>query len=155
MRKVAIVSLKHNGTRHRSWDGAWLAGERPLRLFIPAGTPVRNSDGLAWSSGYDVEAHFHPKEWYNVFVLKKSGGREWYCNVASPPLFDPEKAEVRFVDYDLDVYVYADGSFKVLDREEFEENARKMGYSMEIREKAEAGLKKLIEAVRGKREPFV
>lgn len=128
--------------------------ESPLRLRIEPQTPVRNRDGTVWASDYQVEVYFHPEHWYNVFLLRKSTGVEWYCNVASPPRFDSGKGEVYFVDYDLDVYVYADGNYKVLDREEFEENAQTMNYPPEIREKAEQALQALIVAVKERRAPF-
>jgi protein associated with RNAse G/E len=101
-----------------------------------------------------VEAFFKTSDWYNVFILRKPEGTEWYCNVASPPLLDAGKDEVRFVDYDLDVYVYADKSYKVLDRDEFEENARKMGYPEETRRMAEQGLQAIIRAIEEGRAPF-
>ncbi|WP_018132657.1 DUF402 domain-containing protein [Effusibacillus pohliae] len=154
MRKVTILTTKHNRAKHRSWDAAWVIEERPLRLLIPAQTPVREQDGSVWTSDYEVEAYFHPEQWYNAFILKKPEGTEWYCNVAAPPEFDAGAGQVRFVDYDLDVYVEADGSPHVLDREEFAENARKMGYPPETVRQAEAGLQALLQAIRERRPPF-
>ncbi|MFC4769266.1 DUF402 domain-containing protein [Effusibacillus consociatus] len=148
------MSIKHDGFAHRSWDAAVVLEEEPLRLAISPHTPVRNSDGSVWTSDYEVEAYFHPEYWFNAFLLKKSDGSEWYCNVAAPPLFNKKKNEVHFVDYDLDVYVYADGSFKVLDRDEYEENAQRMRYSEEIRDKVEEGLRQLLQAISERREPF-
>ncbi|GAX91313.1 DUF402 domain-containing protein [Effusibacillus lacus] len=154
MRKVTIISTKHNEARHRVWESAWVKAENPLLLLIPAHTPVYNPDGSVWSSPYGVEAHFSPAHWFNAFVLKKEEGTEWYCNVASPAQYDAEAGIVRFVDYDLDVYVYADGTHKVLDREEFEENSRVMGYPQEVRERVEQGLQELLRAIHERRGPF-
>lgn len=154
MKRVRILSYKHNREKHRSWESAWLISENPLLLHIPANTPVENFDGSQWVSPYDVEAHFHEKHWYNVFTLKKQIGTEWYCNVASPPHWSPTTGDLEFTDYDLDIYVYADGSFKVLDREEFEAHAQSMNYPKDVKQKAEQGLSELIHAIHSKTGPF-
>ncbi|BCJ87000.1 UPF0374 protein YgaC [Effusibacillus dendaii] len=154
MQVVTLQACKHNGQKHRSWQQAVIQSTNPLWLRIPPATPVQNLDGSVWSSDYEVDAYFHPTDWYNVFVLKKSDGVEWYCNVAAPPTVDMEKRQVTFIDYELDVYVYADRSYKVLDRDEFEENALKMRYSEEVRAKAEAGLSALLRAIEEQNHPF-
>lgn len=154
MKRVRIQSYKHNGTKHRAWESAWLIGETPLRLHIPANTPVENPDGSQWESPYDVEAYFADIHWYNVFTLNKQTGIEWYCNVASPPRWNPSTGDLEFVDYDLDIYVYSDGSFKVLDREEYEAHAQSMNYPKDVQLQAKWGLSQLIHAIRSKTGPF-
>lgn len=152
MQEVELLSYKHNGKKHRTWETAWVESDDPLILRIPANTPVHNPDGSTWSSGYDVEAFFPADKWFNVFTLKKATGTEWYCNVAAPPSIEEQK--IRFIDYDLDIYVYTDGHFQVLDRDEFEEHARTMRYSDEIKQKAETGLHDLKQAIKMGYHPF-
>lgn len=154
MSKLRIQSYKHDGSKHRSWEFAHIIGENPLVLHIPAETPVHNPDGSTWTSPYEVEAYFPETDWYNVFKLKKRSGIEWYCNVASPPARNETAGRLEFVDYDLDVYVYADRTYSVLDREEYEEHARLMKYPDVVKQQVEQGLAVLIDAIRAKRGPF-
>jgi protein associated with RNAse G/E len=152
--KVKIISTKHNGSIHRSWDSAWVRSVQQPVLFIPANTQVNNPDGSVWSSSYDVEAHFYHESWFNVFTLLKKEGVEWYCNIAGPPTWNKASGELWFVDYDLDVYVYADGSYKVLDREEYVQHARMMQYPDTVKSRIEAGLEELIRLIQTRSGTF-
>lgn len=152
--KVRIISTKHNGSKHRSWECAWTRSLQPPVLFIPAFTQVMNPDGSVWSSSYEVEAHFYQDAWYNVFTLLKEEGVEYYCNIAAPPTWNESRSELWFVDYDLDVYVYADGSYKVLDRDEYEQYARIMQYPAAVKGQIEVGLQQLIELIQARSGPF-
>jgi protein associated with RNAse G/E len=133
---------------------AQVTRESPLVLHIPAETSVCNPDGSTWTSPYDVEAYFPETDWYNVFKLNKQSGIEWYCNVASPPARNETTGNLEFVDYDLDVYVHADGDYTILDREEYEKHARLMKYPDEVKQQVEQGLAALIQVICSKRGPF-
>ena len=50
----------------------------------------------------------------------------YYCNLASPSLYDGEA--IRNIDYDLDVKLYPDGGYSILDENEYQEHARVMKY---------------------------
>jgi len=92
--------------------------------------------------------------WYNVFCFRdpQGGFRNFYCNINQPPIFDGEI--LSYVDLDIDVLVNPDSSFKVLDIEEFESNARRYLYPRELKEKAQQALTELVELIKSKAFPF-
>lgn len=64
--------------------------------------------------------HFYSDRWYNVFAVHEGRSarlKGWYCNICRPALL--EETVVRCEDLALDVWVAADGSFLVLDEDEF------------------------------------
>ncbi|MGI8813456.1 MAG: DUF402 domain-containing protein [Pyrinomonadaceae bacterium] len=83
--------------------------------------------------------------WYNVFRFCEPDGslRNYYCNVNMPPIYDGNMLE--YVDLDLDLLVWPDGSYQVLDRDEFEANSLRFEYPFEVRANAESALVELIQ----------
>ena len=65
--------------------------------------------------------HFYADRWYNIFEIHSVHDdrlKGWYCNIAKPAVFSAECIEQ--VDLALDLWINPDGSYHVLDREEFE-----------------------------------
>jgi len=90
-----------------------------------------------------IERYFSDR-WYNIFELHdRDDGRlkGWYCNVTQPAEFSPGK--IAYVDLALDLLVYPDGNFLILDEDEFSA----LPLNPAIRLKARQGLNELIEIV--------
>jgi hypothetical protein len=65
--------------------------------------------------------HFFADRWYNIFEIHSVHDdhlKGWYCNIVKPAAFGAESIEQ--VDLALDLWINPDGSYRVLDREEFE-----------------------------------
>jgi protein associated with RNAse G/E len=65
--------------------------------------------------------HVYADRWYNIFEVhsvRDDHLKGWYCNIATPAVFGTDTIEQ--VDLALDVWVNPDGSYHVLDREEFD-----------------------------------
>ena len=65
--------------------------------------------------------HFYADRWYNIFEIHSVHDdhlKGWYCNIAQPAVFS--SATIEQIDLALDVWINPDGSYHVLDREEFE-----------------------------------
>ena len=92
--------------------------------------------------------------WYNVFRFHEPEGdlRNYYCNINMPPVF--ENGVLDYVDLDLDVLVQPDFSYKILDREDFERNAERFGYTDEIRGKVDAAMDEVIRLIENREFPF-
>jgi len=97
---------------------------------------------------------FFTDRWYNIFEFTESSGelRNFYCNLAMPPTF--EDSILRYVDLDIDVLVAPDGTVKVLDLDEFYENAERFSYSEEVKHRTEAALRELLELIERRGELF-
>ena len=64
--------------------------------------------------------HFYTDRWYNIFEIHSVHDdhlKGWYCNIARPAVFGSDTLEQ--IDLALDVWINPDGSYHVLDREEF------------------------------------
>ena len=65
--------------------------------------------------------HIYADRWYNIFEVHSVHDdhlKGWYCNIAEPAVFGTDTIEQ--VDLALDVWINPDGSYRVLDREEFD-----------------------------------
>ena len=82
----------------------------------------------------------------------KKDGIHYYCNLSSPYLYDGEG--IKYIDYDLDVKLFPDGQYKILDQNEYNFHLEKMKYSKELQEIIENELQKLLQLIKNKKEPF-
>jgi protein associated with RNAse G/E len=65
--------------------------------------------------------YFFANRWYNIFEIHSVHDdhlKGWYCNIAHPAVFGADAIEQ--VDLALDVWINPDGSYRVLDRDEFD-----------------------------------
>ena len=148
-----IHSYKHNGNIHREWDEAVLLDDcGEYLVFGNNKTKVLESDGRSWRTKEPAIMFFYKKKWYNVIGQLKADGIYYYCNMASP--FIIEDGAIKYIDYDLDLRVFPDGAFKVLDRGEYKYHSKKMHYPSSIDTILKEDLTDLIELVRNKKIPF-
>ena len=73
--------------------------------------------------------------------------------MASPYIL--EENAIKYIDYDLDLRVFPDGSFKILDRGEYKYHKQLMNYSEDIDFILKEELTNLINLVRNKKSAFV
>jgi uncharacterized protein len=65
---------------------------------------------------------YYTNRWYNIFEIHDRDDdrlKAWYCNVTTPAEIEPGR--ISYVDLALDLLVYPDGSYLVLDEDEFAE----------------------------------
>ena len=151
--KYIIHSYKHDGSIHRAWDEAILLDETDDYLvFGNERTKVIESDGRSWKTREPAIMYYFKNNWYNVIGQYKKDGIYYYCNIASPFVIDQNT--IKYIDYDLDLRVFPDGAFKILDRGEYNYHKNKMGYSEEIDTILKSELSSLIELARNGSGPF-
>ena len=148
-----IHCYKHDSSIHRYWDEAVLLEENDDYLvFGNERTKVIESDGRSWRTKEPAVLYFFKNNWFNIIGQLKENGIYYYCNIASPFILDG--TTIKYIDYDLDLRVYPDGAFKVLDRGEYNYHKNKMNYSNEIDSILKAELTNLIELARSNKGPF-
>ncbi len=151
--KYQIHGYKHNGKIHRSWDEAILIEiNEDYLVFGNEKTKVIESDGRSWRTKEPAILYFFKNQWYNIIGQYKKIGIFYYCNMASPYII--EENTIKYIDYDLDLRVFPDGSFKVLDRSEYNYHKQKMNYPEAIDKILKTELTDLINIVRKKEYPF-
>ena len=152
-KKYQIHGYKHNGKIHRAWDEAVLLEiHDEYLIFGNEKTKVTESDGRTWRTKEPAVLYFFYKKWYNIIGQFKKNGIYYYCNIASP--FIMEEDTIKYIDYDLDLRVFPDGSFKVLDRGEYKYHKKLMNYSDELDKILRQELTNLINMVRKKDKAF-
>ena len=148
-----IHSYKHNGKIHRSWDEALFIEENNgYAVFGNYKTLVTEADGRVWKTKEPAIMYFSKDNWFNIIGQLKDNGIYYYCNIASPYVI--EDRTIKYIDYDLDLRVFPDGSFKILDRGEYNYHKNKMKYSDDIDYVLKKELSRLIDMAREKTGPF-
>lgn len=140
-----INSRRFDGSVRRSWRCDLIDRKDSQLLFV--GTfdfDVEHAELGSISRGTISYEYYWFDRWYNVFAFFEANGafRNYYCNINMPPTLND--SELDYIDLDLDVVVWPDGSIAILDREEYEQNAELFAYSPEIRNKAESALGEIL-----------
>lgn len=129
--RLQIHCYKHNKKMHRSWDEAVVLDiKKDYIVFGDYKTLVIESDGRFWKTREPAIMYFFKDRWYNIIVQLKKNGIYYYCNIASP--FIIEDRTIKYIDYDLDLRVFPNGSYKILDRMEYKYHKKIMHYSDEL-----------------------
>lgn len=152
-RKILIHCYKHDGSIHRCWSKGFVLDETNEHIIsINNRTLVTEADGRMWYTREPAICYFPKDKWFNVICMIRKTGVYYYCNIASPTLYDGEA--LKYIDYDLDLKVFPDGNYRILDEEEYEQHARTMGYSKELDYILKKQLSILIELAKKQAGPF-
>jgi hypothetical protein len=126
--RLPVVSTKFDGSHHYRYDVTVVddAGDR-LIVWGPAGTVFDSYRGRFTSRRHFLWLHYRDRDW-NLEVLWE---HDWtpnkhYVNVALPSQWDD--GVLRFVDLDLDVSWWADGTVNLLDEDEFATHRERWSY---------------------------
>ncbi|MDY0317022.1 MAG: DUF402 domain-containing protein [Candidatus Izemoplasmatales bacterium] len=131
--KIVIHSYKHDKSLHRMWKNATiLEDNEDLIIVANRRTKVVESTGRFWYTKEPSVAFFFKNHWYNVIAIIKKGEVTYYCNVGSPVLIDEEA--LKYIDYDLDLKVDSDFSYKILDIYEYKMHQEMMQYPNDIKQ---------------------
>lgn len=152
--RLTIRCYKHNGKIHRIWDEATVL-EITDEMLVCANnrTKVTENDGRNYKTCEPAVMFFYKNHWYNVIAQLKKRGLFYYCNIASPYLID--NGVIKYIDYDLDLRVFPDGGFRVLDRNEYNYHKKLMNYPESIDQIIKSELTALIDLKRNSVEPFI
>lgn len=151
--QIQIKSYKHDGSLHRVWERS-IVLQTGLQSWIIGNDRaiVREADGREWTTKEPAICTFGKKQWFNSIGMLREDGVYYYCNIGSP--YRWENNVLRYVDYDLDVKVFPDMTYQVLDQDEYEAHRRQMKYPPEVVAEIEQGLKELISLIQQRKGPF-
>ena len=148
-----IQAYKHNGTLRGQWDEAVLIKKcKDYLIFGNNRTLVTEANGSKWKTKEPAIMYFFYKEWFNIIVQFKKDGIYYYCNIGTP--FIIEDNTIKYIDYDLDLRIFSNGAFKILDNLEFNHNKRIMQYSKKLDECIHIALDTLIKLYKENYEAF-
>ena len=151
---IIIQAYKHNEELHRQWTHSYvLRDDEEYFVLASIRAAVVESDGRKWHTKEPAIFVLSKKNWFNVIAMLKENGVCYYVNIASPAIFD--KNFIKYIDYDLDIKLYEDGTTRLLDVSEYKKHADEQGYSEDIREILQRSVDKVYNLINKKEFPFV
>ncbi|MDG4657215.1 DUF402 domain-containing protein [Ectobacillus antri] len=151
--KIQIHSYKHNGLIHRIWEETTvLKGTQSIVIGANDRTLVTESDGRTWITREPAICYFHGSQWFNIIGMLRHDGIYYYCNVSSPFAYDEEA--LKYIDYDLDIKVYPDMTYTLLDEDEYEKHRVLMNYPDVIDSILKRNVESLKEWIHQRKGPF-
>ncbi len=151
--KIVVQSYKHDESLHRIWANAHVIKHTPSTIIVAnKRTKVIEANGRFWFTKEPSVTWFFKDRWFNIIGILRPTGIFYYCNMASPFLLDDEA--LKYIDYDLDVKVRPDHSFKVLDRGEYNKHKQKMDYPKQLKDILEQELDLIKSWIDQKKGPF-
>ncbi len=155
-RQVRVQKLTYDGKPGYSYSAELL--EANTRIVVrapfqsPHGRPVFLPDlGITLEEGELWVEYYYRDRWYNVLKIFDRAGqlKGYYCNICMPAEFDGQVIAWR--DLTLDVYIFPDGTHRVLDEAEFEASDL---YPPDIRAKAREAVTELLDLAARGESPF-
>ena len=151
---VIIQAYKHNEELHRQWSHSYvLVDDENYYVLVSIRAAVVESDGRKWHTKEPAIFILSKKEWFNAIAMLKENGICYYVNIASPAIYD--KGYIKYIDYDLDIKLYEDGTTRLLDVSEYKKHADEQGYSEEIKTILQSSVDKVYGMINKKEFPFI
>ena len=152
---VTINSRKFDGKVHRSWQANLIERRGSLMIFLGEFEKevIHSNLGVIRRGTVSYEYYWLDR-WYNVFQFHEPDGelRNFYCNISEPPKL--KKNVLDYVDFDLDILVWKDFSYEILDSEEFDENKGIFKYPSKIIKKVHQSVSEIEMLIQNRRFPF-
>jgi predicted RNA-binding protein associated with RNAse of E/G family len=149
---VSIHKLNEQGIEVWRYEGVVLsktASSLTIQAFFDRDDLA--FEGLLLKRGDRFIETFFSDCWYNIFEIydvEDGSLKGWYCNVCRPAQI--EDGHVYADDLALDLIVYPDGNWKILDEDEF----RALDIPSEDQKYARGALDQLIDLARQRKAPF-
>ena len=153
--EVVINSRKYDGSLRRSWTCRLIEqNESSLVLVGEFDEDVQHPGLGEIKRGTISYEYYWLDRWYNVFCFYEpdSTFRNHYCNINMPPVY--ANGVLDYVDLDIDLVVWPDGTFNILDEAEFAENAVAFDYPDEIVKMSHATLTEVLRLARNQLLPL-
>ncbi|MBU5595647.1 DUF402 domain-containing protein [Amphibacillus sp. MSJ-3] len=150
---IKIYSYKHNGQLHRIWQENVILKATSTRVIgANDRTQVMESNGRDWVTREPAICFFYSKHWFNVISMLREDGIHYYCNLSSPFVY--ESGAVKYIDYDLDIKVFPDMTYTLLDEDEYHLHRELMNYPQVLDQILRNNVDYLIQMIRQRKGPF-
>ena len=150
---LQIHSFKHNGQIHRYWERNYVVEDNENYFIVASNrTRVIEADGRRWYTHEPAITILSKKDWFNVIAMFKEDGICYYCNIASPSIYDDGK--IKYIDYDLDLKLFPDKNIKVLDEHEYEKHRHLYDYDSRLNSVLKQTVKKIHRYMESGAFPF-
>ena len=153
--EVTIVSRKADFTISKSWNAELIEKSNSLLIFSGVFEKEINHPFLGVIRPGTISYEYYWLDsWFNVFRFHEPDGsfRNFYCNLNTPPKF--KNNILDYIDLDIDIIVWKDFNYSILDLDEFEQNSILYNYSDEIKSETKSALDNLIFMIENQKFPF-
>ena len=151
-----IEALKFDRRLHYSLPAHLLDDDGPRLWFrSQSGGQINHvTRGQQFPITHPSDMIFWRERWYNVYLNYDDEGRfsHFYCNVGLP--LEVSGHTLRFVDLDLDVRIFPDGRWDLLDEDEFIDHAALFGYPPDTQRAARQAVSDIIARWHARLSPF-
>jgi protein associated with RNAse G/E len=150
--KVRVVLLNFKGVIRHSWEANLVRSDDTMVTLRAVAARTLRFDEMTIDPGDSVMQYFPRNEWFYIQEYLSPAGqlKGWYCNVAAPPLVEGSTITVK--DLIVDVFVWPNRNYKVLDIEELEE--RKNMVQPSVVQKIHEASEKLVLMIESRKPPF-
>ncbi len=121
---ITVFKQNHLGEPIFSWKGELIAETafcRLVRAFF-SGADAVAVDKVTFNKGDLMLERYFNDRWYNIFEVHHGETDQvkcWYINLCMPAQFSTDN--ITWQDLALDLVVYPNGEYRLLDEDEFEE----------------------------------
>ncbi len=119
--QITVIKLDEEGEEKLRYDGVVLdRGRTYIKLEARFQIEEVQVEGLTFRKNDRFVEWFYSDRWYNIFEIHDRDDdhlKGWYCNFTRPALF--EEGAISAEDLALDLLVYPDGDYVILDQEEY------------------------------------
>lgn len=136
-----LIVIKLNPEREETWryEGRILS-QQPQTMLIEArfNRSTLRFHGITLKKNDRFLERYYKDRWYNLFEIHDRDDdalKGWYCNVTAPAEFNNGK--ITYIDMALDLLVYPNGKYLILDEDEFEELALPQEQQIQARQALE------------------
>ncbi len=151
--KFQLHCYKHNGHINSICEESVVIEE--TNDYLICGnykTMLIEEDGRGHRTKEPAIIIYYKHHWFNIMAQFKEFGLFYYCNIASPYIWDD--GVLKYIDYDLDLRVFPDGGYRILDKNEYKYHKKIMHYSKELEFIINKELEELIKMKQNNEGPF-
>jgi predicted RNA-binding protein associated with RNAse of E/G family len=149
---IVVHKLNEQGTEVWRYEGVILETDsNAVTLEAQFDRATVDFHEITLTKGDRFVETFFSDRWYNIFAIYDAQDghfKGWYCNITRPARIEP--GHVYAEDLALDLIVYPDGRWLVMDEDEFDQ----LDIPLQDRELARTSLEALIQLAQNKRGPF-
>lgn len=150
---IIIESVKYDGSLNRRWEKNTVLDVNHHQIIgFNYRTNVIGNSGAKTQTIHPALFYFDKRNWFNMIYIMNGMENYYYCNICSPFRYEHEK--IQYTDYDIDVLVNNDFTFKVKDMDEYRENMVKYDYPASIRKQVEQAVKEMTDRIERRDIPF-
>lgn len=152
-----ILARKYDGSEHYRLPARLVAATGDSLTFVtPIGGRILHQVRGQQTIQRESDLIFWRAEWYNVYLNHADDGSldHAYCNITLPPVISDAEKTLVFVDLDLDVRVWPDGRYAILDMDEFRAHGEQYQYPPDVRRRAYEAVLDILIRWRARQYPF-